>query len=145
MTGPFEIKRFAIGIRSQDLFHGHVMFFVFGRRARNAEFIQNIFDEAELLKMNFMAVFSLDIFDVNSQEVFNVALVFEKKFIRQSGNEVINNFVILAKTQQSSVQRQMIASFLMNKHGSVLLGTKPLAWRPCDRWRNQLREACLQP
>ena len=73
------------------------MFFVFGRRARNAEFIQNIFDEAELLKMNFMAVFSLDIFDVNSQEVFNVALVFEKKFIRQSGNEVINDFVIFGK------------------------------------------------
>ena len=95
--GPFERNWFAIGIGSQDLFHGCVMFFVFGRRARNAEFIQNIFDEAELLKMNFMAMFSLHVFNVDSQEVFDVAFVFQKKFIRQSGNEVIDDFVVFGK------------------------------------------------
>ena len=73
------------------------MFFMLGRRARNIKIFENIFDEAELFKMNFMALFGLHIVDVNPHEVFNVAFVFEKKFIRQAGNGVINDFVVFGK------------------------------------------------
>ena len=81
--GPFCFERVTIGIRCQDLLGRSVNEFGWTGWPQKFHFRQNIVDEAGLLKMNFLAMFTFFLMDVDSEEIFHGTFIFEKKILGQ--------------------------------------------------------------